>query len=189
MTLDQGAFRHTMGQFASGVTVVTTMDGEQPVGITVSSFTSLSLDPPLVLVCIDRRGRSHAALLASKQFAVHILAEDQEQIARIFASRAEDKFAGVAFGVSAHGLPVLEDTLATVECRLVNALPGGDHTIFVGEVIALETTAGRPLVYHGARFGQFEPFPPAEDRALDTTTARPAGAPYACTVAGVPSTG
>lgn len=166
MTIDQRAFRHTMGQFASGVTVVTTHEHEQPVGITVSSFASLSLDPPLVLICIDNRGRSHDAIARAGVFAVNILAEDQEHLARVFASRAADKFGGVAYRLSAESLPLLDGVLATIECRVVNALPGGDHTIFVGEVTELESVGGRPLLYHSAQFGQFAKPEPLEEPAF-----------------------
>lgn len=162
MTIDQRAFRHAMGQFASGVTVVTTHDGDVSTGITVSSFASLSLDPPLVLICIDHRGRSHEALADADMFAVNILAEHQEQVAGVFASRAEDKFAYIAHTFSANGLPLLDDVLATVECRKVNAVPGGDHTIFVGEVVSIATHDRRPLVYHASRFGQFAEAEPLE---------------------------
>jgi flavin reductase (DIM6/NTAB) family NADH-FMN oxidoreductase RutF len=174
MTIEQRAFRHTMGQFASGVTVVTTHEHEQPVGITVSSFASLSLDPPLVLICIDNRGRSHDAIARAGVFAVNILAEDQEHLARVFASRAPDKFGGVDYRLSATNLPLLDGVLATIECRVVNAVPGGDHTIFIGEVIELETLGGGPLLYHTGRFGQFAKAEPLEDSALATPQVRTA---------------
>jgi flavin reductase (DIM6/NTAB) family NADH-FMN oxidoreductase RutF len=161
-----------MGQFASGVTVVTMRDGDQPVGITVSSFASLSLDPPLVLVCIDNRGRSHDALARADMFAVNILSEDQEATARTFASRTVDKFANADWRWSSNGIPTLDGVLATVECRIANALPGGDHTIFVGEVVALETQAGRPLVYHASQFGQFVASPKPEERPFVRPTVR-----------------
>ncbi len=162
MTIDQRTFRHAMGQFASGVTIVTTHDYQTLIGSTVSSFASLSLDPTLVLVCIDNRGRSHGALAQANMFAVNILAEDQERIARVFASRTEDKFATVNYRLSSNQVPLLDGVVATVECRTVNALPGGDHTIFVGEVIDIQTYNRRPLVYHATKFGQFTQHEPLE---------------------------
>lgn len=162
MTIDHHTFRHAMGQFASGVTVVTTHDNQTLIGITVSSFASLSLEPALVLVCIDNRGRSHDALAQTSTFAVNILAEDQERIARVFASRTEDKFATVNYWLSPNQLPLLDGVVATVECRTINALPGGDHTIFIGEVIDIQTYDRRPLVYHATTFGQFTQHEPLE---------------------------
>lgn len=155
MTVDQREFRLALSHFASGVTVVTTREAEDLVGITVSAFASLSLDPPLVLISIDHRARSHAAIAQTGMFAVNILSDQQEAVARRFASHSPDKFVPGTYHLSDRGLPWLDDVLATIECRLVNALPGGDHTIYVGEVLTVEVHSGQPLVYFRSQFGEF----------------------------------
>jgi flavin reductase (DIM6/NTAB) family NADH-FMN oxidoreductase RutF len=153
--VDQAAFRSVLGSFTSGVTIVTTCHNEQLHGITVSSFCSLSLEPPLVLVCIDNRCRSADLIKQASVFAVNILAEDGEWLSRQFASRAEDKFANVAYYYGETGVPLLQQALAVIECQLVNKLPGGDHTIFVGQVIAAHANDQlRPLVYQRSRYHQ-----------------------------------
>ncbi|HEY0738226.1 MAG TPA: flavin reductase family protein [Herpetosiphonaceae bacterium] len=148
MSIDQAEFRRIMGHFASGVTVVTVCREGTCHGITVSSFCSLSLEPPLVLICIDRRYTSHEKIQQSEAFAINILAEDGEWLSRHFASRADDKFAKVGYHTGESGAPLLDEALATIECRLVDQFPGGDHTIFVGQVLATSAQdEGRPLLY------------------------------------------
>jgi flavin reductase (DIM6/NTAB) family NADH-FMN oxidoreductase RutF len=148
MSITQDRFRQALGRFASGVTVVTTHEAGAPIGLTVSSFASLSLDPPLVLVAIDRRVRANAAIGQTGAFAVNILTAGQEWLSRQFATRNVDRFAGVAWQPGAAlGLPLLDGALAQLECRLHQTLPGGDHTIFVGEVVAAELGDAAPLLY------------------------------------------
>lgn len=156
MTIDQGEFRRVLGHFASGVTVVTTCYDQTNYGITVSSFSSLSLDPPLVLICIDQSVTSHAALERSGMFAVNILPEEGEGLSRHFATREVDKFDGVAYHLGQHGAPLLDDALATLECRIVQQLPGGDHTIFLGEVLTGATRTGKPLIYYRSGYHQID---------------------------------
>jgi flavin reductase (DIM6/NTAB) family NADH-FMN oxidoreductase RutF len=147
--IDQATFRYVLGHFASGVTVITTYADNTYHGITVSSFCSLSLDPPLVLICIDRRVRSHDVIVQAGAFAVNILTEEGEPLSRHFASRTEDKFASVAYHVGSTGAPLLDGALATLDCRLHAQLPGGDHTIFVGEVVAASARDdSAPLLYY-----------------------------------------
>ena len=150
MPIDKTQFRTALSRFASGVTVVTTQDAQGgPLGITVSAFCSVSLEPPLVLVCIDCDAYPHDAFQASGVFAVNVLTAGQEQLSRIFASREPDKFAGVAYSPGLEGVPVLTDALAVIECRVKHAYEGGDHTIFVGEVErATVREDGQPLVYY-----------------------------------------
>ena len=136
-----------MASFASGVTVVTTTYNGRPSGLTVSAFASLSADPMLVLISIDRRVINHDILQVSGGFAVNILAEHQADVSTHFATKMEDKFAGLTYRLGAHGLPLLEDTLGFVECRIVAQFPGGDHTVFVGEVLDGGAREGRPLLY------------------------------------------
>ncbi len=146
--IDTTLFRHVMGRFASGVTVVTTAYEGRLAGLTVSSFTSLSLEPTLVLVCIDRSAASHDVIAKSGRFAVNILAEGQEYLSRRFASKETEKFTAGTFEISSNGLPLLTGALAQIECALHSAFPGGDHTIYIGEVLAATCTDGRPLLYY-----------------------------------------
>jgi len=148
MPIDEFRFRQVMGYFASGVTVVTTEYGGQLYGMTVSSFCSLSLRPPLVLICVDTSVTCHDMIAKSGSFAVNILEKHQEHLSRRFATRELDKFVGVAFRTGQLGLPLLEGTLASIECRVREQYPGGDHTIFVGEVIDADVGEGSPLLYY-----------------------------------------
>ncbi len=155
MAIDQAEFRRVLGHFASGVTVVTACHAGACHGITVSAFTSLSLDPPLVLLCIDQHSSCHEVVANAGSFAVNILAEDGEWLSRLFASPNPDKFANVQYHVGRMGAPMLDEALAVIECRLHTQLPGGDHTIFVGEVIATEIQrTAKPLLYFRSRYGQ-----------------------------------
>jgi flavin reductase (DIM6/NTAB) family NADH-FMN oxidoreductase RutF len=155
MAIGKEEFRRALGHFASGVTVVTLKSGDgKPRGITVSAFSSVSLEPPLVMICIDKRSSVHVHLEEGSHFAVNILADDQELISRRFASREEDRFEGVGFSYGVTGSPLLTGALATIECRVVHAYPGGDHTIFVGEVEATGVTDGKPLAYFRGGYSQ-----------------------------------
>jgi flavin reductase (DIM6/NTAB) family NADH-FMN oxidoreductase RutF len=155
MAVGKDEFRRALGQFASGVTVVTMKDQDgKPQGITVSAFASVSLDPPLVLVSIDKRASLHDSFTEGSAFAVNILAEDQELISRRFASKEEDRFAGVGFSLGANGAPLLTGALTSLECHVVHAYPGGDHTIFVGEVDATLVAEGKPLAYFRGGYSQ-----------------------------------
>ena len=159
-TADQTAFRNAMAQFASGVTIVTTRDEEgTPRGFTASAFSSLSLDPPLILVCLDRKADSHAAFEAAEHFAVSILAEGQGETAMRFARSGADKFGGFEVEPgSVTGMPVIPGALAHLECRMHDRLPGGDHTILVGEVLFAHTDERlRPLLHYNRAFGSFAP--------------------------------
>lgn len=147
MAIDPQTFRQALGSFASGVTVVTTTDGARPHGLTVSSFSSLSLDPPLILICIGKESRGHDTILRSGRFAVNILAADQEWISRHFASAEDDKFAGVSWHPGDFALPLIDSAVAQITCTLHASLPGGDHTILVGEVVAAHVSPAQPLLY------------------------------------------
>jgi flavin reductase (DIM6/NTAB) family NADH-FMN oxidoreductase RutF len=155
MAVGKEEFRRALGHFTSGVTVVTSKSqNNKPQGITVSAFTSVSLDPPLILVCIDKRASLHDHLAEGSYFAVNILGDDQELISRRFASKEEDRFEGTGFTYGVTGSPLLTGALATVECRVVHAYPGGDHTIFVGEVEATGVKDGKPLAYFRGGYSQ-----------------------------------
>jgi flavin reductase (DIM6/NTAB) family NADH-FMN oxidoreductase RutF len=162
MAIDAHEFRRGLSQFASGVTVVTTRDAAgQPQGLTASSFCSVSLDPPLVLVCVDNRLGARRAIEERGLFAVSVLAESQESVSRQFASRGIDKFSGVELSSGTTGVPLVSGALCHIECRLAAAHPAGDHTIFVGEVLRLEARPGRPLLYHESAYHRLEGGGPA----------------------------
>ena len=148
MPIDEFRFRQALGHFASGVTVVTTEHEGKLYGMTVSSFASLSLKPPLILICVDKTVNTHEAIAASGRFAVNILEQDQEHLSRRFATHEDNKFVGVAWHIGQFGLPVLEGVLTVIECHVRNTIEGGDHTIFIGEVMDAEINQGSPLLYY-----------------------------------------
>ncbi len=153
--MDPFEFRRSMGHWTTGVAVVGTRRGERPWGLTANAFASVSLDPPLVLVCVDLGADTHDPLRDTGLFAVSILAADQERLARRFAaSEVEDKFEGVAWRTETTGAPVLEDAVAWLDCRLWAQYPAGDHTIFVGQVLAGDAAERPPLLYFRGGYGQ-----------------------------------
>jgi flavin reductase (DIM6/NTAB) family NADH-FMN oxidoreductase RutF len=148
MPVTRVEFRAALRLFAAGVTVVTTRDeADNPTGLTASAFTSVSLDPPLILVCVDRAATAHPAVLRHGWFAINVLARGQEALSRQFAVSGADKFAGVGHRAGLAGLPLLDGALATLQCRLVQHHDGGDHSIFVGQVEQVAARDGAPLVY------------------------------------------
>ena len=148
MPVDDAQFKLAMSHFASGVTVVTTEHEGTVYGMTVASFASLSLDPPLVLICIEKAVKSHDAIAGAEKFGVNILARSQSDISNRFASKkVDDRFAGVSWSRGDLGMPLLDGAICSIECRLHGQLPGGDHTIFVGEVMTVRTEEAPPLVY------------------------------------------
>ncbi|MBC7895019.1 MAG: flavin reductase family protein [Cytophagaceae bacterium] len=159
MALTPDQFRQLMSRFASGITVLTAVDAHlRPHGMTVSAFSSLSLDPPLVLVCVDRSATMLDVLDASSHFAVNILAEGQEALSRRFSlEEMELRFEGVGHSTGIAGLPVLHGALATLECRRSARHDAGDHAIFIGEVVGgTLDPAARPLVYYAGAYGRVE---------------------------------
>lgn len=152
MSIDSTAFKSAMAQFASGVTVVTTVSGEQRLGITASSFSSLSVEPPLVLVSLAKKLYTHQIIEQSGVFAVNILGASQKAWGMRFAGMmpgVADRFAGIDYFAAVTGSPILPDVLGWVDCRLWAQYDGGDHSIFVGEVVAVEAAeADLPLLYH-----------------------------------------
>jgi len=157
VAVDETTFRHVLGHWATGVSVVTACIDGACTGLTVNAFSSLSLDPPLVLICIDRKTGSHELLSAATSFAVNMLDERSEYLSRQFAGHMPDKFAGIAYHFGVTGAPVLDGALAVVECRIVDSLPGGDHTIFVGEVVAaVANDDRRPLLYFRGGYRQID---------------------------------
>lgn len=154
MAIDATTFREALKDFPAGVTVVTSADAEdEPVGATVSAFASLSLDPPLIVVCLKRESSTVAAVRDRGAFAVHILGTDQAALALRFASDGSPKFAGLEYAANESGVPLLGDCPVRLECELSNELPGGDHVILVGLVVnASKQDAFEPLVYANRRF-------------------------------------
>ncbi len=156
-TLDVAQFRAALSRFASGVTVVTACGGDgSDHGMTVSAFSSLSLEPPLVLVCVDETATLLPHLLAAETFGVSILGTAQRELSRRFADQTIDRFDGVSFTRAASGPALLDGAAAHLECRRTAVHPGGDHVIIVGEVLSARTFAEEPLVYFHRRYGSFE---------------------------------
>jgi flavin reductase (DIM6/NTAB) family NADH-FMN oxidoreductase RutF len=155
--LDVAQFRSALSRFAAGVTVVTARDGDGgDHGMTVSAFASLSLEPPLVLVCLDQTATLLPHLHAAGAFGVSILGAAQRGLSRRFADPAADRFGGVAFTRGASGVALLDGAVAHLECRRVAVHPGGDHVIIVGAVLGARTFTGEPLVYCHRDYGRFE---------------------------------
>jgi flavin reductase (DIM6/NTAB) family NADH-FMN oxidoreductase RutF len=157
MGVTQAEFRNAMGSFATGVTVITVDHESEVHGMTANAFTSVSLDPLLVLVCVDHRARTHTHLHARKRFGVNFLAENQKAISEYYAlpdpthEHAEQE-AGACFDRTQHGTPVLHGALAYLECRLHTAQDAGDHTIFIAEVEDVVVREGDPLLYFRAEY-------------------------------------
>jgi flavin reductase (DIM6/NTAB) family NADH-FMN oxidoreductase RutF/DNA-binding GntR family transcriptional regulator len=154
---DGTVFRRVISNFMSGVVVITTTHDGVPYGMTVSAVSSLSLDPPMLLVCLNASSATQEAVHAAGRFAVNILAEHQGHVAERFARPGtDDKFVGLTVRDGRTGVPVLPGALATVECRVVEVVSGGTHRVFLGEAVHAEATEGSPLAYFRGRFGKFE---------------------------------
>lgn len=154
---DAAEFRRVCGAFATGVAVatVTGRDGK-PHGLTVNSFTSVSLDPPLVLVCVGHKAATHGPFSTAASFAVNFLEEGQRELSERFASSHPSRFEGVAWSAGRTGAPVLEEALGVLECEAWRKMDAGDHTIFVGHVKSAWAREGRPLVYFGGKYRRLE---------------------------------
>lgn len=157
MNVSPDEFRAVLGRFPSGVTVVTTKaaDGSDQ-GMTVSAFCSVSLEPPLVLVCIEKTASVYHALTVAPGFVVNILSARQEQIARRFSIVDIDRFEGVGFTRSSNGYAILDDVLGVIECHRVGRHDAGDHTIILGQVEATRVENGTPLLYYRGGYAQLE---------------------------------
>lgn len=155
--IEESVFRTVLGHFASGVVVVTGMDGPEPVGFTCQSFFSLSLRPPLVAMSPSSRSTSWPRIVGSGTFTVNVLTERQEHLARTFAHRGGDKFTGVGWSAAANGAPRLQDCLAWVDCEVDHVCPAGDHLLVIGRVTGVSRGSGEPLVFYRGGFGGFRP--------------------------------
>jgi len=157
LSVSEDEFRAVLGRFPSGVTVVTTTDSSgSDQGMTVSAFCSVSLHPPLVLICIEKSASAHQALTTAAGFVVNILSARQEQIARRFSIVDIDRFEGVGFTRSSLGYAVLDDALGIIECSRHQQYDGGDHTIILGQVQSMRAEQGTPLLYYRGGYAQLE---------------------------------
>jgi flavin reductase (DIM6/NTAB) family NADH-FMN oxidoreductase RutF len=153
--IDRGIFRTVLGHFASGVVVVTGMEGTQPVGFTCQSFFSLSIDPPLIAIAPGHSSTSWPRIAPSGRFSVNILSDAQEHLARGFSASGADKFQGVGWTPGQTGAPRLADALAWLDCTIADIHEAGDHLLVIAAVKALEGGRGEPLVFYRAGFGSF----------------------------------
>lgn len=152
---DAAEFRRVLGQFATGVTIITAMDGDEPAGVAANSFTSVSLDPPLVLFCVARTSTTWPRIERARKFAVNILGEHQEELCKLFAQKGVDRFGQIEWHLGVGGSPVLEDVIGYLDCEFWAEYDGGDHIIVVGRVLDLgvDHDAG-PLLFHQGKYGR-----------------------------------
>lgn len=158
MAIDTMHLRQVFGSFATGVTVMTCQleDGRKG-GMTANCFASLSLDPPLILSSVAKTADQFEIFSEAKVFAVNILSEDQQDVSARFAAQAADKFPGFDHGVGAYGAPVISGACAVLECRILERHEGGDHIVFISEVLVAERYEKQPLVYHGGAYARLAP--------------------------------
>lgn len=157
-THDPLELRKALGQYATGVTIITTRGADgTPIGLTANSFTSLSLEPPLVLWSLAKSARSRDAFDAAGHFAVHVLGAEQMALSRQFSSRVENKFAGVVFDFGHGGVPLLAECAARFQCRKYDSVEGGDHRIYIGEVVEFDHCVCEPLLFHAGQYGRKHP--------------------------------
>ncbi len=156
--VEPAQFRQLLGQFATGVTILTTRSPDgRPIGMTASSVASVSLEPPLLLVSVSREHDMHAALLAAPHFVLNVLAADQEALSRRFAADHPDRFSGVGYRENRSGVPVIEGVLAHIDCEKQQTVPGGDHTVFFGLVTGGSVSSRSPLLYYRGGYAGFGP--------------------------------
>ena len=153
MPTDPQELRRVMGHFATGVTIITTTDKEgKPNGLTANAFMSLSLDPPLVLISVDKGATCYACFEPCNSFTVNFLSEDQEEISRRFATKGIDKFAGLEWHTGSNRAAIIDGALAYIECRIKQCYEGGDHTIVVGEILDARASGDRPLLFYKGKY-------------------------------------
>ena len=156
-TIDPAQFRKVLGSYPTGVCVVTALGpNERPIGMVVGSFTSVSLDPPLVGFFPDRKSTSWPQIEEAGHFCVNVMGSDQQDICRAVGAKGEEKFVGVDYMVSEHKLPIIANAIAAIECRLYSVTEAGDHWFVMGEVLRLESTREvDPMLFHRGRYGGF----------------------------------
>jgi 3-hydroxy-9,10-secoandrosta-1,3,5(10)-triene-9,17-dione monooxygenase reductase component len=156
MTPDEASFRTVLGHFATGVTIITAMDGDEPIGVSANSFTSVSLDPPLVLFCAAKASTTWPRIEAAGRFTVNILNDHQEDVCRVFATKGADRFSRIGWRTSANGQPILHDSLAYIDCEMQEQHDAGDHIIVVGRVQELGVLSEEgPLLFYRGGYGKF----------------------------------
>jgi 3-hydroxy-9,10-secoandrosta-1,3,5(10)-triene-9,17-dione monooxygenase reductase component len=154
---DAASLRTVLGHFATGVAIITAVDGEEPVGMACNSFTSVSLDPQLVLFCAAKSSTTWPRIQAASKWAANILAEDAEEVCRLFAQKGADRFARIAYTIGRTGAPILESSLAFVDCETIAEHDAGDHVIVVGRVVELGyASGGKPLLFYRGGYGRFD---------------------------------
>jgi flavin reductase (DIM6/NTAB) family NADH-FMN oxidoreductase RutF len=148
MPIEKNELRRVMGHFATGVTVITSVraSGEMH-GLTANAFSSVSLVPPLLLICVDKKAESYPCFEESKIFTVNILSSEQEAISRKFAVSGGNKFEGISYRIGANGAPILDGAVAYLECKLAGTMDAGDHTVYLGEIEQAETHEAKPLLF------------------------------------------
>jgi len=151
---DSALQRQIMGRFATGVTLVTARSDEKILGMTANAVLSLSLDPPLILVSVNKKNQMHKFLKKSNCFAINVLRDDQEEISRRFATPGPKDFSDLELVESKTGSPVLVNALAFIDCQIVQVVPGGDHDMFIGKPLAGETRDGNPLIFYSGQYTQ-----------------------------------
>ena len=154
---DPATYRTVLGHFATGVVIVTAFDGDEPVGMACNSFTSVSLEPPLVLFCAAKSSSTWPRIQGARKWAANILDDDGEEICRLFAKKGADRFARIAYTPGRTGSPILEDALAYVDCETLVEHDAGDHVIVVGGVVELGYQhEGTPLLFYRGGYGRYE---------------------------------
>jgi flavin reductase (DIM6/NTAB) family NADH-FMN oxidoreductase RutF len=157
MPIEPQELRRVMGHFATGVTVITTKDSSGvPSGLTANAFMSLSLNPPLVLISVDKGATCYSCFEPQNAFTVNFLGEEQEEVSRRFATKGADKFAGLKWHVGSNGAAIIDGAIGYVECKVVQCHDGGDHTIVIGEILNMGADGGRPLLFFK---GQYQRLP------------------------------
>jgi len=148
MPIEKNELRRVMGHFATGVTVITSLRASGELhGLTANAFSSVSLVPPLLLICVDKKAESYPCFEESKVFTVNILSAEQEALSRKFAVSGGNKFEGVSYRIGANGVPILDGSIAYLECRLSGSMDAGDHTVYLGEIEQAETHEAKPLMF------------------------------------------
>ncbi|MBI3756362.1 MAG: flavin reductase family protein [Deltaproteobacteria bacterium] len=153
MAIEVRELRNVMGNFATGVTIITTKDATgKPFGLTANAFSSLSLDPPLLLICVDKKVDCYACFDDSKVFAVNFLSEGQDQLSTRFATKGIEKFEGVPYKLGELGVALLDGAMAHIECKVANAYEGGDHMIYIGEIQNATVLSDQPLLFFRGKY-------------------------------------
>lgn len=156
--MDSTLFRRTCAQFATGVAIAATADPATgaPHGMTINSFTSVSMEPPMVLICVDRAAGLLGIFEAAGHYGLSFLTVDQKALSSRFARRGEDRFSGIEFVTGSTGVPLIPGALAHLECRIRSVVPAGDHAVLIGEVVFADIHSGSPLLYFGSGYRSLE---------------------------------